>query len=78
MSTPVLIMSTETTMPGLGRLRNSRIRCNGRSTVGLPVIFCTNASPRPKASRAKSTSWSACDVCGRSLTAKMRVLGKRP
>ena len=25
-----------------------------------------------------STSWSACDVCGRSLAAKMSVFGKRP
>ena len=24
------------------------MRCNGRSTVALPVIFCTNASPAAK------------------------------
>ncbi len=46
MSTPVVSRSTVTTMPGLGRLRNSRMRCSGRST--RPVILATNASPRPK------------------------------
>ena len=40
MSTPVVIRSTDTAMPGSGRLRNSRIRCSGRST--RPVIFWTN------------------------------------
>ena len=52
MSTPVESMSTVTTMRGCGRLRNSRMRCSGRSTSG-PVIFWTNASPRPKTSRAE-------------------------
>lgn len=37
MSTPVESMSTVTAMPGLGRLRNSRMRWSGRST--RPVIF---------------------------------------
>ena len=32
MSTPVVSRSTVTTMPGFGRLRNSRMRCSGRST----------------------------------------------
>ena len=32
MSTPVDIRSTETTMPGFWRLRNSRMRWSGRST----------------------------------------------
>ena len=50
MSTPVVSRSTVTTMPGFGRLRNSRIRCSGRST--RPVILATKASPRPKMSRA--------------------------
>ena len=76
MSTPVDSRSTVTTMPGFGRLRNSRMRCSGRST--RPVIFWTKASPRPKTSRQMSTSWSAWEVCGRSLAAKIRVLGKRP
>ena len=31
-STPVDSMSTVTAMPGFGRLRNSRMRCSGRST----------------------------------------------
>ena len=53
MSTPVESISTVTTMAGLGRLRNSRMRCKGRSTVGLPVIFCTNESPRPNTSRQR-------------------------
>ena len=52
------------------------MRCSGRST--RPVILATKASPRPKMSRARSTSWSACEVCGRSLAAKISVLGKRP
>ena len=43
MSTPVVSRSTVTTMPGFGRLRNSRMRCSGRST--RPVILATNASP---------------------------------
>ena len=43
---------------------------------GLPVIFCTKESPRPKTSRAVSTSWSAWEVCGRSLAAKISVFGK--
>ena len=57
MSTPVESRSTVTTMPGIGRLRNSRMRCSGRST--RPVIFWTKASPRPNTSRQMSTSWSA-------------------
>jgi hypothetical protein len=76
MSTPVVSRSTVTTMPGLGRLRNSRMRCRGRST--RPVILATNASPCPKMSRAWSTSWSECEVCGRSLAAKISVFGNRP
>ncbi len=78
MSTPVESMSTRDDDAGLGRLRNSRMRCKGRSTVGLPVIFCTNESPRPKTSRHRLTSWSACEMCGRSLAAKISVLGNRP
>ena len=58
-SVPVEIMSTVTAIPGSGRLRNSRIRWRGRSTVGFPVIFWTKASPLPNSSRSISTSWSA-------------------
>lgn len=76
MSTPVVSRSTVTAMPGFGRLRNSRIFWSGRST--RPVIFSTNESPLPNTSRATSTSWSACDVCGRSFTAKKSVFGNRP
>ena len=39
MSTPVESISTVTTIFGFGRLRNSRIRWSGRSTLGLPVMF---------------------------------------
>ena len=78
MSTPVESMSTVTTTLGFGRLRNSRMRCSGRSTLGLPVIFCTKLSPWLKTSRQMRTSWSACDTCGRSFTAKIRIFGKRP
>src|SRR5439155_18618141 len=46
--------------------------------VRVAVIFCTKASPCLKRSRQMRTSWSACDVCGMSLTAKMRIFGKRP
>ena len=42
------------------------------------MILATNASPWPKMSRARSTSWSAWEVCGRSLAAKISVFGKRP
>ena len=56
MSTPVESMSTVTTIFGLGRLRNSRIRWSGRSTLALPVIFCTKSSPWLKTSRQVFTS----------------------
>ena len=54
------------------------MRWSGRSTFGLPVIFCTKSSPCSKTSRQIRTSWSACEVCGRSLTAKIKIFGKRP
>ena len=76
MSTPVVIRSTETTMPGFGRLRNSRMRCRGRST--RPVILRTNARHGRRRPCASSTIWSAWDVWGRSLAAKISVFGNRP
>lgn len=75
-STPVDIRSTETTTPGSGRLRNWRIICKGLSA--RPVILRTNDWPRPKMFTASSTSWSAWEVRGTSLSAKISVLGKRP
>ena len=52
------------------------MRCSGRST--RPVIFATKASPRPKTSRAEVDELVGVEVCGRSLAAKISVLGKRP
>jgi hypothetical protein len=54
---------------GLGRLRKLRIRCKGRSTVGPPVIFCTNEFPRPNESRQRFTTWSAWETWG-TITCK--------
>jgi len=78
MSTPVESISTVTTTFGFGRLRNSRMRWSGPSTFGLPVIFWTKSSPWPKISWQTRTSWSAWDVWGISLTAKIKIFGKRP
>ncbi|MPN03345.1 hypothetical protein SDC9_150572 [bioreactor metagenome] len=76
-STPVVSMSTVTTILGSGRLRNWRIFCRGRSTVGLPVIFITKSSPLPKTSLQVRTTSSAWETWGRSLTAKISILGNR-
>ena len=51
MSTPVVSISTVTAILGTGRFLNSLILCKGRSTVGLPVIFCTKSSPCRNSSR---------------------------
>ncbi len=40
--------------------------------------FLHERIPASKTSRARSTSWSAWEVCGRSLTAKISVFGNRP
>lgn len=46
-STPVVSISTVTTILGSGRFLNWRIFCKGLSTVWLPVIFMTKLSPLP-------------------------------
>jgi len=65
----------ETTMPGFWRLRNSRMRWRGRSTrsdLGDEGVAATEYIAADLNELVGVETW------GRSLAAKMRVLGKRP
>ena len=78
MSTPVDSRSTETTMPGSGPVAELADALQRPVHVGLPVIFAHERFAAAEDVAARSTSWSACDVCGRSLAAKISVFGNRP